>query len=437
MKKVLSVLLALAMVIGIGVCGAVTASAATDITSSFTDPNFRAAVYQLIGKTAPAPILDTDVAGITELDVTGAHEYNQDTGVYTSLGSIKSLAGLAYFTNLRRLYCNYNQLASLPALPSSLEDLSCAYNQLTSLPALPGNLRFLWCVGNRLTSLPALPAGFEVLWCANNQLTVLPALPAGLEQLLCFSNRLTTLPALPASLKYLHCDSNQLTSLPALPVGLEQLYCGDNPLTMLPALPPGLRSLYCTNNQLTVLPELPAGLKIFWCRYNQLTALPALPSTLVSLRCEYNQLTSLDVTGLMLDGLDCHNNYLPGKSAVIGFTGVWDGVDFVFDPQIDKTALIALLIQARAIEKGNYTDYSWDRLQSAIASAQEVVDNASTSQLFVSARLTALQNAINGLRENPPPPPTPTNTIPGTSYEATIINWILYIVFFGWLWMRF
>jgi len=33
------------------------------------------------------------------------------------------------------------------------------------------------------------------------------------------------------------------------------------------------------------------------------------------------------------------------------------------------------------------------------------------------------------------PPPPPINTIPGTSYEATFFNWILYYVFFGWIWM--
>jgi len=34
-------------------------------------------------------------------------------------------------------------------------------------------------------------------------------------------------------------------------------------------------------------------------------------------------------------------------------------------------------------------------------------------------------------------PAPPTNYIPGTTYEATPINWFLYYVCFGWLWMRF
>jgi len=36
---------------------------------------------------------------------------------------------------------------------------------------------------------------------------------------------------------------------------------------------------------------------------------------------------------------------------------------------------------------------------------------------------------------SPPTPPKPS--LPGTSFEATIVNWILYIVAFGWIWMRF
>ena len=34
-------------------------------------------------------------------------------------------------------------------------------------------------------------------------------------------------------------------------------------------------------------------------------------------------------------------------------------------------------------------------------------------------------------------PATGGNTLPGTNREASFLNWILYIVFFGWLWMRF
>jgi len=36
----------------------------------------------------------------------------------------------------------------------------------------------------------------------------------------------------------------------------------------------------------------------------------------------------------------------------------------------------------------------------------------------------------------PPTTQPPPNLIPGTNREATFLNWILFIVFFGWIWMR-
>jgi len=252
-------------------CGVmpIMASAADgiDITAAFTDPAFRAAVQALIGKDV---ILDTDVAGITELDVSG--------DVYDG-GSIKSLAGLEYFT--------------------ALEFLSCSHNQITELPDLPSSLEKLWCWDNQLTTLPVLPSSLRELVCGGNQLAALPTLPLGLEDLTCHDNQLTVLPELPANLRYLLCHSNQLTSLPALPSNLITVWCHDNLLSTLPALPMGLKNLLCSDNQLT----------------------------------------SLDLTGLQLEELWCFNNNMASKSAVKGFTGAWWAIDrdgnakYVFYPQ--------------------------------------------------------------------------------------------------------
>jgi len=288
-RKILSVLLTLAMALGLLAFLPITASAdGVDITADFTDANFKAEVYKLVGKTAPAPIYDTDAAKIGNINV--------------SSKNIKSLAGLEHFTELRRLDCGSNQLTSLPALPSSLHSLDCYSNQLTSLPALPSNLDMLLCGGNQLTSLPALPSSLRVLNCGGNQLTSLPALPSFLTDL--------------------YCDSNQLTLLPALPSSLEGLFCYSNQLTSLPALPPSLEILYCANNRLSSLPKLPAALK--------------------SLDCIENQLTTIDVTGLSLDMLRCFSNNMPNKSAVIGFTGKWNGTSHAFALQ-NSTSFFAKL----------------------------------------------------------------------------------------------
>ena len=64
------------------------------------------------------------------------------------------------------LDCSYNQLTSLPDLPTSLTKLHCFHNQLTSLPNLPASLTTLWCHENQLTSLPDLPTSLTTLECS-------------------------------------------------------------------------------------------------------------------------------------------------------------------------------------------------------------------------------------------------------------------------------
>ena len=315
-------------------------AAPVDITSKFTDPNFRAAVYERIGKTAPAPILDADVAGVERLDVS-------DRG-------IQSLAGLECFIGLEGLDCSQNQLASLPALPSGLIWLNCGFNRVVVLPALPSGLKSLSCNNNQLTSLPALPSSLSTLACGKNQLTALPklpsnlteldcwdnqlsalpSLPSGLIDLSCYYNRLVSLPTLPSGLAWIKCDNNQLTTLPTLPSGLRSLLCGNNQLISLPALPPDLEILSCSNNRLTSLPILPSDLYALDCYNNRITALPKLPSDLMELSCSRNRLTTLDVTGLnQLSFLNCAFNNMANISAVAGFSGNWDDDFSVFYPQ--------------------------------------------------------------------------------------------------------
>jgi len=151
MKKIISVLLTLVLTLGCVICVAAEdteldthdleplSTESVDITAAFTDRNFRTEVYKAIGKKAPAPIYDTDVVNITQLNV--------------SSKKIKSLAGLEYFTGLKILGCGWNDLTSLPSLPASLERLSCSANKLTSLPPLPPGLNTLFCSTNQLTSI--------------------------------------------------------------------------------------------------------------------------------------------------------------------------------------------------------------------------------------------------------------------------------------------
>jgi len=124
---------------------------------------------------------------------------------------------------LKELYCERNQLTSLPTLPESLKKINCVNNKLTSLPVLPKSLKDLYCDNNQLTSLPVLPKSLKELYCDNNLLTSLPVLQESLEELYCDNNLIKLLPVLPKSLGLLSCYNNQLTSLPKLPKSLKQL----------------------------------------------------------------------------------------------------------------------------------------------------------------------------------------------------------------------
>jgi|GEM_PF-1933747 len=148
-----------------------------DISSSFTNANFKQAVWEWLGNTGtPGAFSKQNL-----INRMAAQNYNLNI----SNRSISSLAGLEYFvgTNLTGLNCSQNQLTALPALPTSLTGITCSNNQLTSLPALPTGLTYLECNGNYLSELPALPAGLNALFCGANRLIGLPSLPASLTNI--------------------------------------------------------------------------------------------------------------------------------------------------------------------------------------------------------------------------------------------------------------
>lgn len=265
-------------------------------------------------------LLDTTCSGVVNeayvfcshrpiKDLTGIQYFDSLFYLYCSFDSLTSLPALP--TSLTFLFCNNNQLNSLPALTGNLTDLDCSYNyNLTSLPVLPGSLTYLNCDYTQLSMLPTLPGNLVTLYCRDNVLTMLPTLPGSLTQLYCSWCLFTTLPVLPSSLTYLDCEFNQLTSLPTLPGSLTYLNCNDNYLTSMPALSGSLTYLACHSNQLTSLPVLPGSLTDLDCGGNLLTNLPALPGSLRDLNCSHNQLTNLPTLSGSLTGLNCSNNQL-------------------------------------------------------------------------------------------------------------------------------
>jgi hypothetical protein len=64
----------------------------------------------------------------------------------------------------------------------------------------------------------------------------------------------------------------------------------------------------------------------------------------------------------------------------------------------DKTALNEKIAEAEGINRGDYTDASWDRLQTVLTTAKTVTANANATQKAVDDAKNALTAAINGLK---------------------------------------
>lgn len=80
---------------------------------------------------------------------------------------------------------------------------------------------------------------------------------------------------------------------------------------------------------------------------------------------------------------------------------------------IDKKALTDKIAEAKAIEKGDYTDESYEALQAAIKTAEEAAETIETEEALQTA-VKSLQEAIDGLEKKTSEPGPGPGTEPGT-----------------------
>ena len=222
----------------------------TDITSKFTDENFKNAVYSLIGKSSSEPILYSDVKSITTLGV-----YNKN---------ISNLSGIEYFTALTTLNCGSNPLTALDVSKNAaLTTLVCFADNLTALDVSKNvALTSLNCQTNKLTTLDV---------SKNTALT----------SLTCNYNNLTAL-NVNAALTILDCSYNNLIKLDVSnDTALTALVCNYNKLATLDASKnASLTGLYCLENNLTTLDlSKNAALDDLNCSYNELKTLYSITDT--------------------------------------------------------------------------------------------------------------------------------------------------------------
>ena len=168
---------ALAQMSGEGENGIAVQSAGVAIDdANFPDANFRT-IVEGFDTNNDSSLSDTEIAAVEEIDC--------------SYKAITNLKGIEYFTALKRLNCESNQLTTLDVSKNkALTYLDCGDNELTTLDV------------SKNTALTRL-------YCLYNQLTTLDV------------SKNTTLTEL-------NCKYNQLTSLDLSNTNIDILYGGDN-----------------------------------------------------------------------------------------------------------------------------------------------------------------------------------------------------------------
>ena len=215
--------------------------------TNFPDENFRNWILsQSYGN--DGVLTEAEINDVTEIDV---------SVTYSSLGTISSLKGIEYFTALKYLSCENNQLTTLDVSKNTaLTGLYCSSNQLTALDVSKNTtLTKLDCSSNQLTALDVSKnTALTVLNCIFNQLTAIDVSQnTVMTDLWCSSNQLTSLDVSKnIALKVLLCSNNQLTALNVSGcIALTGLGCSSNQLTSLDVSGCiALTELHCSDNQI-------------------------------------------------------------------------------------------------------------------------------------------------------------------------------------------
>ena len=213
---------------------------------------------------------------------------------------IKSLKGIEYLTELRGLYCMWNEIDSMDLSQNTLlTGVWCSNNNFTSLDFSPNpNLEWVYCYDCNLTSLNVSNnPQMAFIECNTNPLTVLDVSHnPELEHLTCGSCELTEL-NLKNNPKLAHLDafSNNLISIDVSNnPKMKRLDIWDNP---------GLGNVDISNNP---------GLQYYNCASNDVSSLDVSNNPeLQKLICSYNDISSLDLSNNpKLSCLYCEDNRL-------------------------------------------------------------------------------------------------------------------------------
>lgn len=248
---------------------------------------------------------------------------------------IKNLKGIEYFTALKDLDCDNNQLTDLDVSKNiTLRYLGCENNNLIELDLKKNtNLNHLNARFNNLRKLNVTENdALRILNLANNDLTELNlSNNIVLDTLGCNNNNLMKLDINQnIALEYLYCSNNNLTKLDlSNNIALEYLYCSNNKLTVLDLSKNNvLISLDCSGNELTNL-DLSKNIALtslhccndydgfgdICTNFNKLTTLDLSKNiALRSLYCSNTPITILKLNKLSYNKLELEKSYLHGEN---------------------------------------------------------------------------------------------------------------------------
>ncbi|MEP7255353.1 MAG: T9SS type A sorting domain-containing protein [Ferruginibacter sp.] len=272
------------------------------------DANFKNALLNHV------PVINTNGDG--EIQVSEAVAFVGTMNV--SLKSITNMTGVEAFVNMTKLYCEHNQITTLPVSGlTGLQELQCSFNSMITLNLanMPSLLVFN-CQYTPMTSLTIsnLPLLYELICHDDSLITLSISNAPNISNIVCYRNQLTSFTLTPlTSLVSIDCAVNKLTSLPLTSTPkLYSLNCSNNLLSSLPLNNLNfLISLDCSSNQLSALSiPNPAILWSLWCYNNQLTSLPTGMTSLLHLICNNNQIASLPTGMNNLTHLICSHNLI-------------------------------------------------------------------------------------------------------------------------------
>lgn len=262
------------------------------------DIDFRAYCIANFDTDKDGEISHAEALEVTNIDCSG------EDGEYF-MGTIHSLEGIEYFSNLQFLNCSNFQLHELDlSCNTQLLSLICDENELQKLDVSKNSeLVYLSCGNNPISSLDiSKNKNLTSLDCRYSLLKTLDvSANTGLSSLICYNNQITSLDVSKnTGLTYLDCSSNLLESLDVTNnTLLEYLFFRNNKLTGIDiSKNTALKYLSCTGNKLTALET-----------YNN--------EALLSVICDNNELEYLDVSSCDdLEELVCASNKLRNLNLV-------------------------------------------------------------------------------------------------------------------------